>query len=214
MWRASSAHRRSAGGRPTALRMGLAFGERARIGLYGGSFNPAHEGHAHVARTALRRLDLDKVVWLVSPQNPLKVGKAAAPLADRLRGVKRFARGRSMVVSNAEERFGTRYSIDTIRAMKARFPGARFVWIMGADSLSNFHRWRGWIDILREIPVAVVARPGDTIRCRFSPAARRFPESRVPDRAANVLVYRQHPAWVYLTAPLNHASSTALRDGR
>ena len=193
--------------------MGLTFNAGAKVGLYGGSFNPAHDGHAHVARTALRRLDLDRVVWLVSPQNPLKTANAAAPIADRLRGVKRFARGRSMVVSDAEERLGTRYSIDTIRALKARFPGVRFVWIMGADSLSNFHRWRGWIDILREIPVAVVARPGDTIHSRFSPAARRFPRGRVPDRAASTLVDRQPPAWVYLTAPLNAASSTALRSG-
>ncbi len=212
MWRASSAHRRSSGGHPTAQRMGLTFKAGAKVGLYGGSFNPAHDGHAHVARTALRRLDLDRVVWLVSPQNPLKANQAAAPLADRLRGVRRFARGRSMVVSNAEEQLGTRYSIDTIRALKSRFPRVRFVWIMGADSLTSFHRWRGWIDILREIPVAVVARPGDTIRSRFSPAARRFPRGRVPDRAASTLVDRQPPAWVYLTAPLNAASSTALRS--
>ena len=130
-----------------------------RVGLYGGSFNPAHEGHAHVAETAKRRLDLDKVIWLVSPQNPLKPSHETADLAARMASARSFARGPDMIVSDIESRLGSQYTIDIIRVLKARFPGVRFVWVMGADSLAGFHRWRGWTQIMHEVPVAVVSRP-------------------------------------------------------
>ena len=118
-----------------------------------------------------------------------------------------------MIVSGLEARLGSRYTIDTVRALKARFPGVRFVWIMGADNLASFHRWRGWTQIMREIPVAIVSRPGDALKSRLSPASRRFAQGRLPDTAARTLADRAPPAWIYLTAPLNHASSTALRAG-
>ena len=182
-----------------------------RVGLFGGSFNPAHEGHAHVAETALARLFLHRVVWLVSPQNPLK--GAPAPLAGRMADAGAFAHGPSMAVSDAEARLDVRFSIDTIRLLKARHPGVRFVWVMGADSLAGFHRWRGWTQIFRELPVAVVARPGG-LKALGSPAARRFAHARLPASAARVLPLAKAPAWAYLAAPLNHASSTALRVER
>jgi nicotinate-nucleotide adenylyltransferase len=212
MWRAGPAPRAPVAGRPRSLRLGFRFEPGMRIGLYGGSFNPVHEGHLHVARTALRRLALDRVVWLVSPQNPLKSTDGATLLEQRVSGVRRHARNRSMIVSGIEEVLGSRYTVDTVRALKVRFPGVRFVWIMGADNLANFHRWRGWTQIIREIPVAIVSRPGDALKSRLSPAARRFASARLPDRAARVLADRSPPAWVYLSAPLNHASSTALRE--
>lgn len=177
-----------------------------RVGLFGGSFNPAHDGHAHVAETALIRLGLDRVVWLVSPGNPLK--DTPTSLADRLAGVRSFARGPSMVVSDAEAKLGTRYSLDTIRLLKARHPGVRFVWIMGADSLASFHRWKGWTQIFRELPIAVVARPGAE-KALTSPAARRFGQSRA---APGDLLGAEPPAWTWLSAPLNFTSSTALRE--
>lgn len=177
-----------------------------RVGLFGGSFNPAHDGHAHVAETALARLGLDRVVWLVSPGNPLK--DAPTSLEKRLEGVRAFARGPSMVVSDAEARLGTRYSVDTIRLLKSRYPGVRFVWVMGADSLASFHRWKGWTEIFRELPIAVVARPGAEAALS-SPAARRFAKARVSPGA---LLDAKPPAWTWLNAPLNHASSTALRE--
>jgi nicotinate-nucleotide adenylyltransferase len=177
-----------------------------RVGLFGGSFNPAHDGHAHVAETALIRLGLDRVVWLVSPGNPLK--DAPTSLVDRLAGVLAFARGPSMVVSDAEAKLGTRYSLDTIRLLKARHPGVRFVWIMGADSLASFHRWKGWTQIIRELPIAVVARPGSE-KALTSPAARRFAQARV---APGALVSAEPPAWSWLSAPLNFTSSSALRE--
>jgi nicotinate-nucleotide adenylyltransferase len=118
-----------------------------------------------------------------------------------------------MIVSDAETRLGVRYTIDTVRALQARFPRVRFVWIMGADSLLGFHRWRGWTELMREIPVVVVTRPGSAIRSRLAPAARRFAGARRPAGAARGLALAEPPAWAFLRAPWNFASSTALRSG-
>ncbi|HUO12218.1 MAG TPA: nicotinate-nucleotide adenylyltransferase [Caulobacteraceae bacterium] len=214
MWFAGPAARVPAAGRPSVLRLGFDLKPGMRVGLFGGSFNPAHEGHAHVADTALRRLRLDRVIWLVSPQNPLKPTHETTALTRRVWGALRFAQGPSMLVSDAETRIGSFYTIDTLRVLRARYPGVCFVWIMGADSLASFHRWRGWTQIMREMPVAVVSRPWTGIRSRFSPAARRFAWARIRSRAASTLPCRKPPAWVYLTAPLNFASSTALRRSR
>jgi nicotinate-nucleotide adenylyltransferase len=183
-----------------------------RVGLYGGSFNPAHEGHSHVAETAMVRLRLDRVIWLVSPQNPLKSTAETADLADRMAGARARARGPNMIVSDVERRLGSQYTIDTIRALRGRYPGVHFVWIMGADSLAGFHGWRGWTQIMREVPVAVISRPWAALRSRTSPTARRFAAARIPPEAAGGLALRKAPAWVYLTGPLNFASSTALRE--
>jgi nicotinate-nucleotide adenylyltransferase len=183
-----------------------------RVGLFGGSFNPAHEGHAHVAETARRRLRLDRVIWLVSPQNPLKPSHETADLAHRMAGARAFARGPGMVVSDLETRLGSAYTIDTVRALQARFPRVKFVWVMGADSLASFHRWRGWTQIMREVPVAVVSRPWIALRSRFAPAARRFARFRVTSAQAATLPGRVPPAWVFLRGPLNFQSSTHLRE--
>ena len=197
-----------------ALRTGFHLQPGMRVGLYGGSFNPAHDGHAHVAETARKRLGLDRVIWLVSPQNPLKSARDTAPLVERMAGVRRQARDRGMVVSDVETRMGSQYTIDTVRALKARYPGVKFVWIMGADSLATFHRWKGWTQIMREVPVAVISRPWASLKSRFSPTARRFAAARRPAAEAALLPDQAAPAWVYLHGPLNFASSTALREGR
>jgi nicotinate-nucleotide adenylyltransferase len=211
MWSAGRAPQRAAGGRPTGLRLGFHLEPGMRVGLFGGSFNPAHEGHAHVAETARDRLNLDRVIWLVSPQNPLKSSAETADLAARMAGARRLARGPAMIVSDAETRLGSQYTIDIVRSLKARFPGVHFVWIMGADSLATFHRWRGWTEIMREVPVVVVSRPWISLKSRFSPAARRFARfRRAPARAAS-LPGSTPPAWVYLVGPLNFQSSTVLR---
>ena len=211
MWFAGGARRRPMAGRPAALQLGFDLQPGMRVGLYGGSFNPAHEGHAHVAETARRRLGLDRVIWLVSPQNPLKSSHETASLAERMEGVRRVVSGRSMIVSDAETRFGSQYTIDTLRALKARFPGVHFVWIMGADSLATFHRWRGWTQIMAQVPVAVVSRPWISLKSRSSPAARRFAGARVSLLEAKLLPGAKPPRWVFLTGPLNFQSSTALR---
>ena len=184
---------------------------RLRVGLLGGSFNPAHAGHAHVSETARKRLGLDRVIWLVSPKNPLK-SAAGAPLAQRLALSRRMARGPATLVSDAESRLGSTFTIDSLRLLKARFPAVRFVWIMGADSLAGIAAWRSWSDIFREFPVAVVARPGVTLKALLSPAPRRFSHARLPDGAGLCLAAATPPAWIYLTARWNFASSTALRN--
>lgn len=197
------------------LRSGVHLQPGMRVGLFGGSFDPAHPGHAHVAETARTRLGLHRVIWLVSPQNPLKP-QASSPLASRLASARRQAFGPSMVVSDLETKIRARYTIDTLRWFSARFPGVRFVWIMGGDNLHQLSRWRGYADILRTVPVAVVARPGGTaaqlLAGRLSVAARRFGQARLPPRAAGLLPQATPPAWVYLEGPLHGASSTALRN--
>ena len=202
---------RSAGPRPGLLRDGLRLEPGLKVGLLGGSFNPAHEGHAHVAETAMQRLGLDRVIWLVSPQNPLKDDSETAPLAERMASAQEFARGPAMVVSDFESRVGCRWTVDTLRAIVARHPGVKFVWLMGSDNLATFHRWRGWTDIAAAMPMAVIARPGSQLQSRTAPAARRYAAFRVPQEQARRLPDAAAPAWTYLTAPLNRASSTAIR---
>ena len=212
MWFAGPARLVPEAGRPGALQLGFHLEPGMRVGLYGGSFNPAHEGHAHVAETAMTRLQLDAVIWLVSPQNPLKSSRETAPLAQRMDGVRELAKGLGMIVSDAETRIGSRYTIDTIRVLKARFPGVNFVWIMGADSLAGFHRWKGWTQIARTLPMAVISRPWAGLRSQTSPTAQRFAAARRPAREAPLLATMTAPAWVYLPGPFNFASSTALRE--
>ena len=152
------------------------------------------------------------MIWLVSPQNPLKPRHETADLAERMAGARRRAGSRGMIVSDAETRIGAQYTIDTVRALQARYPRVHFVWIMGADSLASFHRWRGWTQIMREVPVAVISRPWISLRSRFSPAARRFARFRRPSQQAATLPGSTPPAWVFLRGPLNFQSSTALRE--
>lgn len=181
------------------------------IGLFGGSFNPAHEGHAHAAETALKTLGLDKVWWLVTPQNPLKDTRESAPLAKRMASASAVAHGRAMVVTDLETRWGTQYSIDLVRKLRVRFPGVRFVWILGTDNLRTLHRWRRWQDLMRLLPIAFVARPGAASNAQFAPAGRRFAGAL---RNAPRTILRNHPpAWAVLNARLISTSSTALRRG-
>ncbi len=212
MWFAGPVRRAPDLGRASTLRLGFSLKPGMRVGLFGGSFNPAHEGHAHVAETALIRLNLNRVIWLVSPQNPLKSRHETADIRERLAGARRMARGSQMIISDAESRIGSQYTIDTLRLLKRRFPGVKFVWIMGADSLAGFHHWRGWTQIMRAMPVAVVSRPWAALKSRTSPAARRFRHGRHPARRGPILADQAAPAWVYLRGPFNFASSTALRE--
>jgi nicotinate-nucleotide adenylyltransferase len=186
-----------------------------RVGVFGGSFDPAHPGHTHVAETARVRLGLHRVIWLVSPQNPLKP-HVAAPLSERMGSARAHAPGPAHIVSDAETRMGSRFTLDTVRLLQGRHPGVSFVWIMGGDNLATFHRWRGWVQIARAVPIAVVSRPGgdsgDLLAGRFSPAARRFAHRRLAPGAGRVLSKTPAPAWIYLEAPLHSASSTALRE--
>ncbi|MGZ5984628.1 MAG: nicotinate-nucleotide adenylyltransferase [Caulobacteraceae bacterium] len=211
MWISGPARRVSAAGRVGSLRPGFQLQRGMRVGLLGGSFNPAHEGHAHVAETALTRLRLDKVIWLVSPQNPLKPAAESASLSARMASARRMARGPHMIVSDVEQRVGSRYTIDILRILKQHFPGVRFVWLMGGHNLNSLLGWRGWVNIMREMPVAVIARPGAELKSRSSPAARRFAHARLSSRESTRLAGSPSPAWLYIRAPFNFVSSTALR---
>lgn len=214
MWFAGPARRAPLAGRPQALRLGFDLKRGMKVGLYGGSFNPAHDGHAHVAETAKRKLRLDRVIWLVSPQNPLKSRHETADLAERIAGARALAQGYGMVVAAVETQLGSNYTIDTIRGLKARFPGVKFVWIMGADSLASFHRWKGWTQIMHEVPIAVISRPWISLKSRFSPAAIRFARFRRSPQSGPRLAYAKTPAWTFLFGRFNFQSSSALRARR
>jgi nicotinate-nucleotide adenylyltransferase len=180
-----------------------------RIGLLGGSFNPAHEGHVHASDLALKRLNLDFVWWLVSPQNPLKPQRGMAEFSHRLAGAKAQAHHPRIRVTNLESGLRTRFTLDTVRALKRRFPGLRFVWLMGSDNLVELPRWRRWREIFHELPIAVVARPGSAFRARVSKAATTFRSAAVlPDFRVPLAV---PPAWTILEGRRNPASATALR---
>ncbi|MDZ4310236.1 MAG: nicotinate-nucleotide adenylyltransferase [Cypionkella sp.] len=178
------------------------------VGLLGGSFDPAHEGHAHITREALKRMGLDRVWWLVSPGNPLKA-RQPAPMAERLTRARQMMSDPRVVISDLEARLGTRATADTLRKLQAIYPGVHFVWLMGADNLVQFHRWNRWRDILRSVPVGVLARPGSGVAARTSVAARAFRVNQV-DRGEN-LRGRKAPAWCFVNIPMNGASSSAIR---
>lgn len=167
-----------------------------RVGLYGGSFNPAHEGHAHVADEARKALGLDKVLWLVSPQNPLKDTRHTASLAVRLTSTRQVATGPTNIVTDLESRLGSAYTADTLRWLRRRYPRVRFVWIMGSDNLLGLHRWRAWQALTRENDVAIVPRPGAGARAYLAPGGR---------------LLRRMGRTRFLETPLHDASSTALR---
>jgi nicotinate-nucleotide adenylyltransferase len=190
------------------------FGAGQRIGLFGGSFNPAHRGHYMVALFALKRLKLDYVWWMVSPQNPLKDPKETGEYEARFAYAKRIARHPKFIVTNLEQQIDTRYTAETLEALKGAFQKAKFVWIMGADSLSNLHHWHHWLDIVDALPRAVLARPGYSMRALGGVAATRFAAQRVQEQNAASVLSRGAPHWVFLTMPLRKESSTAIRKRR
>jgi nicotinate-nucleotide adenylyltransferase len=182
-----------------------------RIGLFGGSFNPPHEGHRLVTLTALRRLRLDRVWCMVTPGNPLKDARRLAPLAKRIEVARDVLDHPRVDVTGFEAAIGTRYTLDTIRYLKRRCPTVRFVWIMGADNLASFHRWQGWRDIARAMPIAVIDRPGSTLKGVRNRAASHLADSRLEESDGPLLATRAPPAWVFLHGPRSALSSTQLR---
>ena len=182
-----------------------------RVGLLGGSFNPAHDGHLFVSRQAMKRLDLDAVWWLVSPQNPLKSAAGMAPLEQRMDRAMAVARDPRVGVTDIENDLGTFYTIDTLTRLTDMFPATRFVWLMGADNLAGMDRWRGWQDIFRLVPIAVFDRPTYSLKASAARAARRFERARVPANKAHRLAWMKPPAWVFLRTGWNPRSSTRLR---
>ena len=184
---------------------------RLRIGLLGGSFNPAHDGHRHISELALARLRLDQVWWLVSPQNPLKPVRGMASFSQRLQRAAKSTNDPRIRVSGLEASLRTRYTIDTLRALRRRYPRVRFVWLMGADNLGQFPRWRAWEAIVRTVPIAVFARPPYSKQVQSGKVAHRFLYARIRQERAGVLADRQPPAWAFMHTLENAASATRLR---
>jgi len=176
-------------------------GPHLTIGLLGGSFNPAHAGHRYVSEVARKALKLDAVWWLVTPGNPLKRASELADLMTRMAFAGKLA-GHSAIVSDIESRLGTRYTADTLRALRRRFPGTRFVWLMGSDNLAAFGRWKRWDAIAQSVPIVVVRRPGTALDTLKSPLVRRFGQARRLGQAPCVLL---------LDGPRSEQSSTAIR---
>jgi nicotinate-nucleotide adenylyltransferase len=178
---------------------------RRRIGLLGGSFNPAHDGHLHISRLALERLGLEELWWLVSPQNPLKAAAAIAPLDTRMETARRLAAAdRRIVVTDIEARLGTRYTADTLAALKERVPQARLV-------LIQLPKWKRWTTIMDSVPVAVFGRPTYALRALAGKAAQQYARYRLPPEAAPGLADRAPPAWVFIIGPMHPGSATAIR---
>jgi nicotinate-nucleotide adenylyltransferase len=180
------------------------------IGLLGGSFDPAHAGHAHLTREALKRFGLDRVWWLVSPGNPLKA-RQPAPMPDRLARAQAVMNDPRVIITDIEARLGTRYTAATIAALRQRYPAVRFVWLMGADNLIQFDQWDRWQDIMQMVPIGVLARPGSRVGARLSKAASVFWRERLPDAAAQTLAQGPAPRWCFLNMPLVATSSSAIR---
>ena len=183
-----------------------------RIGLLGGSFNPPHIAHRAISLFAIKRLKLDRVWWLVTPGNPLKDNGALHELEERAQAARQMASDPRIDVSCLESVIGTRYTVDTINYLRRRLSGLRFVWIMGADNLAQFHRWQNWQRIASQMPIAVIDRPPSSFRALAAPAARALARYRVPENEAGRLADFRAPAWVFLTGLKMNLSSTGLRN--
>ena len=185
-----------------------------RIGILGGSFNPAHRGHLDISLKALRQLGLDQVWWLVSPQNPLKPADGMAPLAERLSAARRMARDPRIRVTDLEQRLGSRFTAESLKLLRRRFPETRFVWLMGADNLAQIAQWRDWQQIFHLVPIAVFARPSYCFKALAAKAARRFARYRLKEGAGRRLAMSEPPAWLFVHGRLNPISATEIRRRR
>ncbi len=191
------------------MRQGFPVATRGMVvGLLGGSFDPAHDGHLHITLEALKRLGLDQVWWLTSPGNPLKA-RQPAPLAVRLKQARHLMRHPRVRVTALEAELGTRATADTVDRLRAIYPGVTFVWLMGADNLVQFHRWGRWRDIMRSVAIGVLARPGSGVAARLSVAARAFRVHRVT--RGETLRGHRPPVWAFVNLPMNDTSSSEIR---
>jgi nicotinate-nucleotide adenylyltransferase len=183
-----------------------------RIGILGGSFNPAHEGHVHISELALERLNLDEVWWLVSPQNPLKSVTGMAPFEDRMKSAKTATSAEPrIIISDFEKVHGSTRTLSSITKLKQTYPKHQFVWLMGADNLIQAHRWHRWTALFNIVPIAIFARPTYSLRALSACAAKNFAGARVREKKARALAEMKPPAWTYLEIPLHPASSTEIR---
>ncbi len=180
------------------------------VGLFGGSFDPPHQGHVHVTLEAMKAFGLDRVWWLVSPGNPLKQ-RGPAPLVRRMAAARDVMQHPHVEVTDIEALTGTRTTADTLAVLQRLYPEVRFVWLMGADNLAQFHQWKDWRRIMDSVPVGVIARPGDRISARMSPAARVYRRYRIDSNARHLLGRAEAPAWCFVNVPMVNVSSTEIR---
>ncbi|MEP2780986.1 MAG: nicotinate-nucleotide adenylyltransferase [Pseudoruegeria sp.] len=193
------------------MRVGMPIAGRGqKIGLLGGSFDPPHAGHLHISKAALTRFGLDQVWWLVSPGNPLKT-RGPAPLQKRMEACRAMVQHPRIKITDFESRVGTRYTAQTLTALTGHYPLARFIWLMGADNLAGFHKWDRWSEIMGAVPIGVIARPGDRISARFSPAAQKYEAFRLRGRQSQLLPELLAPAWCFINVPMLPISSTEIR---
>lgn len=185
--------------------------EGQRVGIMGGSFNPPHDGHRIVAETAVKRLQLDQLWWVVTPGNPLKANGSLPSQANRMKACGAFARGPKMKITGFEANLGTPYTAATVSFLKTRFKGVHFVWVMGADNLASFERWQHWREIASLMPIAVVDRPNWRLKALAGNAAQVMSRHRIDEAQASKLPSLAAPAFVFLTSRLSTLSSTALR---
>jgi nicotinate-nucleotide adenylyltransferase len=183
-----------------------------RVGLLGGSFNPPHAAHRAISLFAIKRLRLDRVWWLLTPGNPLKNHDRLHALAERAEAARQMAGDPRIDISCLEAVIGTRYTVDTVTHLRRRVSGVHFVWIMGADNLAQFHRWKDWRRIASDVPIAVIDRPPQSFRALAAPAAQALARYRLPENQAARLADLQAPAWVFLTGMKSNLSSTGLRN--
>lgn len=183
-----------------------------RVGLFGGSFNPPHAGHELVADIALRRLKLDQLWWMVTPGNPLKSRNELAPLAERIALCEKIAHDPRIKVTAFEQALGQSYTAKTLEKVRQKNRGVRFVWVMGADNLKNFHLWQNWQTIAKTFPIAVIDRPGATLAYLSSKMAKTFDYARIDEEDAASLASRPAPVWTFIHGPRSPLSSTALRE--
>jgi nicotinate-nucleotide adenylyltransferase len=189
-------------------------GRGMRIGLFGGTFDPPHAAHRAASLIAMKRLDLERVWWLVTPGNPLKDSRGLAPIEERIAAARALALHPRIAVTGLEAGIGAHYTFDTIHYLTRRCPGVRFVWIMGADNLRSFHLWQKWRAIAAMVPIAVVDRLGPSLYAAAGSAGQALARYRLPDSQAKLLATRRPPAWIYLHGLKSALSSTALRAAR
>ena len=182
-----------------------------RVGLLGGSFDPPHAGHVHITRQALRRFGLDRVWWLVSPRNPLKVN-GPAPTGQRMAACRQIMQHPKVEVTDLEARLRTTYTADTIERLQGIYPQVNFVWLMGADNLASVHKWDRWEWIFENVPIGVTSRPGEQLKAGTSKAALKYPAARLPAAASKILPFQKPPAWCLLEGPVVDISSTEIRE--
>lgn len=197
-------------GAVSRVSQGLHLPPGLRVGLLGGSFDPAHDGHVHLTNVAIRRFRLDRVIWLVSPGNPLKT-QGPADLAMRVQHAARLMRSPRVIISDFEAQVGTRATAETLDCLRASHPSVRFVWLMGADNLQQFHLWQRWQHIAETVPIGVLARPGWRQAGLNARMPRQYRQLRLAERASPILADQRAPAWCFVNMPMRAVSSSALR---